>query len=311
MGRHFAVSVLYLVLGMALIGCGQRHQIVYTADKPVPRPKPEVTSRVAVVSASDAPVYKRVATQLLKRHPNASLFDVRDGQRRSAVASVVGREEYDRIAAVGLPALLAVKDLPDKHIVFSKVFNYAEYLTLSDRVYSVSLLPDPHAVFTRWKRVSPELSQVAVVTGKGHKVLLDEIESAGQALGITVHRYVVKNDKELAYVSKNLPLDVGGQWLLPDNRITSRDALREVMGNAVRVGRQVVAFDQSLLELGALASIAVADDTTADLQWQALKSIESSAPRQIMWFPEAFSFDVSKAALKRLGLTSSKTRATE
>ncbi|EDY85871.1 conserved hypothetical protein [gamma proteobacterium HTCC5015] len=306
---HLAEKWLFIGLCGVLSACSQHRQIVYQpqqspassaqAERPV-----EPSLKLAVITTGDDVMYQSVAKYLLDHSADSELFNIKNGQRSAAVASVVGRDEYDRVAAIGLPAARLASEMRQKRVVFSKVFNHSPALELSANLQCVSLLPSPQQVFQRWRELSPTLNRVAVITGAGHDHLVAVIKEAGEAWGIHVQAFTVRNDKELVYVSKNLPHSIQGQWLMPDNRVTSRDALRELMGHAVRVGRQVVAFDDSLLEIGALASVTTTDRSIAKAQQRALAN-----HREIkMHFPESFAFKVSDKAKSRLGLTRKRQR---
>ena len=58
-----------------------------------------------------------------------------------------------------------------------------------------------------------------------------------------------------------------GLWLVPDNRVLSRDVIRDIMAHSVKEGKQVAVFGRELLGLGGLIS---AETSYADIAEQVL-----------------------------------------
>ena len=80
------------------------------------------------------------------------------------------------------------------------------------------------------------------------------IASAQKAEVKLIHRPVT-TDLDMIYVVKNLPQSVQGIWLLPDNRVLSNRAIKEIMSYSVKYGKQVAAFHPDIMKLGALLSV--------------------------------------------------------
>ena len=90
--------------------------------------------------------------------------------------------------------------------------------------------------------------------------------AAAAAVGVKLHYRVVGSDRETLYVFNRLVPDIDGFLLFPDNRVLSRDVLREMLNYASRHRVQVAMFNDSLLPLGGtFSATAVSSDIAASV----------------------------------------------
>ena len=119
----------------------------------------------------------------------------------------------------------------------------------------ISLVPSQDILFGFWKKLDPNLRHVAVITGSNKEGLIMQAKKAAKKRKIKLTHVKVKSDLDLLHAAKNLPSDVQGIWLLPDNRVLSRRAIKELMTYGVKRGKQLAVFQPELLKLGGLFSI--------------------------------------------------------
>jgi len=82
---------------------------------------------------------------------------------------------------------------------------------------------------------------------------------------------VVRSDKEFIYTYKQNAGKYHGLWLLPDNRVLSRKAIRDVMSYSVKHGKQVMVFSPQLLQIGGLVSASANADDVAEQVYRRLQ----------------------------------------
>jgi len=232
---------------------------------------------VLILLSSSANAYQKMATYLndaLGEHAVQIILSGLPAQDKAVIEDIKASAS-NQIVAIGLKAAQAVKHFNDKQIFYTQVMTH-ETLA-SKKIQGISSLPSPEKLFSDWKKLSPTLSKVAIVSGEHLDAYLKRAKSAAKAQGIELQVELVKSDKGFIYKSKKLKSDVEGQWILPDNRILSGKALKEVMAYASRRGRQVVVFSPKLLSFGGFFYV------TPDLQMIAagvLQCLKESAGKE-------------------------------
>ena len=205
---------------------------------------------VLILLSSSAAPFQQVAQYLTKKLGERAVQITLSGlpAQDKAVIRDIKNSSTVQVVAVGSKALEAVKGFKDKQIIYTQVLRHEK--RMAENIKGVSSLPSPEKLFKDWKKLSPSLTKVAVVAGNNLDIFLERAKKAAKAQGIELIVETVKTDKGFIYKSKKLKSDVDGQWILPDNRILSGKALKEVMAYASRRGRQIVVFSPNLLSFG-------------------------------------------------------------
>jgi ABC-type uncharacterized transport system substrate-binding protein len=231
-----------------------------------------------VVLLSDAtPAYADVGREIERRRPGAveTLNLATDTARVDALRTRLARPDPPLVIAVGLPAAGFARQLGAGRVVFCQVFNHGDAGLAGRGVRGVSATPPAREQFRYWKLLSPSLRRVGVVSGPGLRALLAEARTAARDQRLELRHAPARSDRELLLAFKRLAPQVDGFWLLPDNRILSREAVRDLLAFATREGKQVLVFTPELLGLGALLS---AEADPADVAGQVL-AVADAAPR--------------------------------
>lgn len=261
---------------------------------------PERLRRVAVVYAANVPAYEGIAKALIdyfgKRSRRIPVNDVHDSKLKFKVGTFV------KVIAVGVKAARAVSELTGKDLVFCHVFNYRDHGLTNRYVRGVSMVPPADKIFAAWKKLTPHLKSVGIIIGPGHEDLIDSIRLAAHSLGLQLITRVANSDEETIFDYKRLVPKIDGFWLLPDNRILSHRALRQLMAYSVRHRIQVVAFSPKLLRLGALMSAsAVEADEVERLAKALTQAMESREERHFRLLPlTRVHFELNPHVAKRL-----------
>lgn len=299
--RRSALALFVVILGLNLTAC--------STTKPVAGDK-EGLRNVAVVVSNRAPVFQKVATHIKQDlGSNAALYYLSgDASGDTQLLNKISSLKHRKIVAIGLPAALWSKQLVGKQVVFCQVFNYRQYDLVTPSRKGVSSVPPPRQLFSRWKRLSPGLRRVIVISGPFHEGLIRKAQSAASKNGIRLDHVVVRSDKEFVYQYKKMVGRFQGTWLLPDNRVLSRAAMREVMSYSVRHGKQVMVFNPQLLPIGGLIS---AEPRPDDVAAQALNRLRNVAGGADIPGPDVTGltktrFKINKVVARQLGLMSAE-----
>ncbi|OFZ99323.1 MAG: hypothetical protein A2Z44_03925 [Betaproteobacteria bacterium RBG_19FT_COMBO_58_11] len=147
------------------------------------------------------------------------------------------------------------------------MFNYEDTDLVSSWMEGVAATPPANEQFRAWKLLSPRLKKVGVITGRNLRGLMDDARQAARENSLDLGHVEVRSDKETLYAYKQLAPKIQGLWLVPDNRVLSREIIRDVMAHSVKEGKQVAVFSHQLLALGGLLS---AESSHADIAEQVL-----------------------------------------
>jgi ABC-type uncharacterized transport system substrate-binding protein len=258
-GRYLGRVIRGAVLVSVLPGC---------VSTPGPA-KPEFVTRapeaIAVLLSDESPAFRGVARELARqfRGPIQTFRLNGHDNGGSEVLNQVQASDRSVVVAVGLPAARVARRLHGKRVVFCQAFNYEDMQLVTPWMKGVAAVPPPSEQFRYWKQLSPKLARVVVITGGNLGTLLDEGQAAAAKQGIKLVRAQVASDKEMIYTFRRLVRDAQGLWLVPDNRVLSRDVIRELLTFSVKEGKEVMVFSPELLSRGGLLSVETEPDDIA------------------------------------------------
>ena len=243
-----------------------------TACSTVP-PKP--APGIAILMSDRSPAFVGVQREIEKRYSQRieSYYLGSNDATYPAVQKKIQSSDIPLVVSIGLPAAQVARGLSGKRVVFCQVFNYEDTDLVTAWMKGVAATPPVNEQFRVWKQLSPKLKRVGVITGKGLRGLMQEAQAAARENGLELIHLEARSDKETLYAYKQLLPKVQGLWLVPDNRVLSRDVIREVMAYSAREGKQMAVFSHQLLALGGLLS---AESSYADIAQQVLTRVEQA-----------------------------------
>lgn len=299
--------LLTILLVLLLHGCAQPVQKPPAVAEPAPEPPPKPAMQVVVLVSEDIPAYTDVArtiTKLAGKRSSVRQLGSNPLENLRTVAAY-GNDEHKQFVSIGLSASVAAKSLANRQVVFCQVFNYQDYALLSARHKGVSMTPAPQRIFATWRTLAPSITDVGVISGPGLEELIQTARAAARHYGITLHHETVNSDKEFQYAYKQMSNKVQGYWLLPDNRVLSGLALRDVMTFSVRNSKQVAVFNDDLLSLGGLFSVS---SNAQDIAQQVLERLEQGQDKDVLpgsdlVYPDKLNLRINAVMAQRLSLT--------
>lgn len=274
---------------------------------PAPRPLAPAPGLI-VLQSDESPAYAHVTQALVARWKGkVEVFQLNpyleaDAETQARVQS----SAKQLVVAVGLPAARHARRLTGKKVVFCQVFNYEQAKLVTPWMKGVSALPPLGEQFRAWKNLSPDLTAVSVITGKGLQGLVREATVAAKDSGIALRHIEVNSDLELRYAFERTSPEIRALWLIPDNRVLSRDVLRDVLTLGQQRKAQVLVFNEQLLPLGGVLSV---DSNADDIAEQVLARVTQSSRADMVPGPDVvpltkLNVRFNPAMIKRLGLQS-------
>ena len=279
-------------------------------EEPVAIPKAGVkppASDVVILLSSDIPAYNDVAMSIAARlgsRAHTWRLQASAAQNEKLLADIA-KLQRSQVVAIGLDAAVIAKKLVDKQMIFCQVFNYEDEQLPSAMHKGVGMLPSFKKSFSAWKAISPRLKQIAIITGPGLNEYVSKAKTAAKAQGITVLHREVNSDMEFLMEYKSVANSVQGYWLWPDNRVLSGVVLREVLTFSMRGGKQVVVFNDELLELGGLISATADHKDIANNVIKRLQQAEGkpTVPGNVIEPLDVAHLRINSLMAQRLGLT--------
>lgn len=235
--------------------------------------QPSPAPGIAILLSDRSPAFVGVQREIEKKYSQRIENYYLGGSEaaNSAVHKKIQSSDISRVIAIGLPAAQVARGLSGKRVVFCQVFNYEDTDLATAWMKGVAATTPVDEQFRVWKQLSPRLKRVGVITGKNLRGLMEEAQAAARENGLELVHVEVRSDKETLYAYKQLVPKIQGLWLVPDNRVLSRDVIRDVMAHSVREGKQVAVFSHQLLALGGLVS---AESGYADIAEQVLERLK-------------------------------------
>lgn len=272
---------------------------------PRPAPDPRAAPVILLVSSS-LPAYVDVASRLEALfgadRVKGYVLDETDDPTR--VAAAIAAAHPRAAVAIGLDAaLFAAAELTATPVVFCQVLNYAEHAALLQTAGGVSALPSISQQFRYWQNVDGKLHRIGAIAGPGHDALLAEAERAAAEQNLDFKHRISQSDQETIYLFKRLATQIDGFWLIPDNRILSVSAIREILTYATERNVRVVVSNPGLLKFGALMSFSLSPTQVADAVYNVVESLDASGTRQFEVFaPTRFDVEVNPGVADQFGL---------
>lgn len=294
-----------IVVAMLMHGCVQSPKQELPPPPPPPvakRPAPEVV----ILVSENVPAYTKVANLLARQLGKRGSIRYLSPSPMENIRMLepYKSDDHRQFVSIGLSASVAAKSLVNKQVVFCQVFNYQEYGLLSSKHKGVSMMPSMSRVFAAWRAIAPGTTDVGVISGPGLDDMMQVASAMAKKHGITLHYSTVNSDKEYLFAYKKMADKVQGYWLLPDNRVLSGNALRDVMTFSVRNSKQVVVFTDELLNLGGLIS---ATTDYRNIAQEVLERLETAQDKDGIPGPDIAYLDravlrINPVMAQRLGL---------
>jgi ABC-type uncharacterized transport system substrate-binding protein len=209
---------------------------------------PAPVSGIAIIVSDNSPAFVGVQREIGKKFPQrVEIFTLGDESKYAAARNKIQSSDLPVIVAIGLPAAQLAQGLSGKKVIFCQVFNYEDTDLVTPWMKGVSATAPVREQFRVWKALHPKLTRVGVITGKNLQGLMEEAQAAAREYQIRLDHVEARSDKEMLYAYKQLSPKIQGLWLVPDNRVLSRDVIRDIMAHSVKEGKQVAVFGRELL----------------------------------------------------------------
>ncbi|MEM7431438.1 MAG: ABC transporter substrate binding protein [Pseudomonadota bacterium] len=253
--------------------------------KPVPQPvapPPPSLPSVAIVLTSQQAAYADVARELAQHFDEFEIVDLSSaGKPPVSVLGAINDSDSEAIIAIGLRAAKSSVAMAEVPVVFSQVFNYRDHNLVTDNSRGIAPLAPMALQLGSWAALDSDLNRVGILIGEGHDELIAEARKAALAHEIDLQVEVVSSDQEAIYFFRRMVRSIDGFLLVPDNRILSHRALKEIIEVANRHQVAVAVPTEPMLALGADLSLSTVDADIARTTVDVLRKIQAGNLTQL------------------------------
>jgi ABC-type uncharacterized transport system substrate-binding protein len=272
-------------------------------EKSVQKPRPtSKTIRSLAILLNEGNTRDQQIADALKQQlgkPTELFFLNAIESQQQQVIDRLQASSHRQVVAIGSTAANRAKRLRRKQVVFSQVFNYQADGLLDAGFSGVSMVPSTKVVMKQWKKLSPSLDRIAVITGPSNEQQIREMIKIADELKVSIEHYVVNNDKEMLYTVQQAVGSVQGFWMLPDNRVLSLRGMKDFMSYTTKHNKQVAVFNRKLLKFGGLFYVSVQPGYVAK---QIINAVQS--PNSTLLSLDKAQVEVNRRTVERLNLLS-------
>jgi hypothetical protein len=168
-------NCLFLPYVLFMSGCAKPPDAVsYMASVPVAASTPVPVKKapalqVEILISEDIPAYKEVADELVKLLGTRGTISMLTASKLNNMKLInkLNTNEHSQFVSIGLNAAIASKYLKNRQLVFCQVYNYQDYALVSSKHKGVSMLPSLPQIFNTWRVLSPQTTNIGVISGPG------------------------------------------------------------------------------------------------------------------------------------------------
>jgi ABC-type uncharacterized transport system substrate-binding protein len=159
------------------------------------------------------------------------------------------------------------------------------------------------------KNAFPEGSKVGVVVGRKNAGMLDELEGAASAQGLSLVGAAVESESTLVATLGRVLMEADLLLAVPDPDVLNRNTVQSVLMTSYRHRDPVVGYSNSLSRAGAMISLYSTPEQVGRQAGEvALKSLNGVKLSGLLW-PKYFSISVNGHVARSLGVNAPSEEA--
>ncbi len=173
------------------------------------------------------------------------------------IAGKVREGKPDLILAIGLDALLKVKDIRDVPIVYLMVLNPQSLVPNSGNITGVSMNVAPEKQLSILRQALPNVRKIGLPFDPDKSgAFVAKAKSAAASLDIELLSKKVQSSRDAAAALDGMK-GIDSFWMLPDTTVVNPGTVDLLLLSAIEKGIPVLTFSEKYAEKGALLSLEV------------------------------------------------------
>ena len=234
---------------------------------------------------------------------------VLSGQEKINPSQIIQSNKPKLILAIGMDALVKVKEIEDIPIIYMMVLNPQAIPFGEKNISGISMTLSPEKQVTTLLEVLPAIKRIGTLynpdrTGNFIKGAVN----AANNVGISLVTEKVQSTKGVPSALKNIQNKIDAFWMIPDITVYSPETIDFLLLFLLENQKPIISFSEKYVESGALMSISVDPFDIGNQAGEMAKAILSNGDKR-----DVQRIDARKAVIlinlkmaKKLGITIDK-----
>jgi putative tryptophan/tyrosine transport system substrate-binding protein len=174
------------------------------------------------------------------------------------VQAEIRRRNPDIILAIGMDALLQVRKIKGKPIIYLMVLNPDSALHGESNITGISMIIPPEKQLSSLHRVLPRLNKVGLIYNQkntGH--LVSRAYQAAAKLGIELTALRVNRPEDFPELLRSMKGNVDAYWMLPDSMVITPESVQYLLLFSMQNRMPILTFSEKYLKMGAFMSLEI------------------------------------------------------
>jgi putative ABC transport system substrate-binding protein len=174
------------------------------------------------------------------------------------VLEEIRRRNPDLILAIGMDALIKVRKIKEKPIVYLMVLYPEAILDDEKNITGINMVIPPERQLTLLRKVLPRVKKVGLIYDpKNTGRLVVRASHAAARMGIGLTALKANGPEGFPELLRRMKGDVGAYWMLPDSTIITPECLEYLILFSIQNRIPILTFSEKYLKMGALMSVEI------------------------------------------------------
>jgi putative ABC transport system substrate-binding protein len=164
----------------------------------------------------------------------------------------------DLILAIGMDALLKVRKIKEKPIVYLMVLHPDSALGGEKNITGISMIVPPERQLTVMRKVLPHMKKVGLIYDpKNTGYLVVRASNAAARTGIGLMALKANGPEDFTELLRKMKGKVNAYWMLPDSTVITPENVEYLILFSMQNRIPIFTFSEKYLKMGALVSVEI------------------------------------------------------
>jgi putative ABC transport system substrate-binding protein len=174
------------------------------------------------------------------------------------IPAEVQRRRPDLIIAIGMEALLKVKKIREKPIIYLMVLHPDSVLRGESNITGVSMVIPPEKQLTYFRRFLPRMQRIGLIynpenTGR----IVASATNAGVRMGTEIKSLKARKASDFPQLLDGMKGSIDAFWMLPDSTVVTPECIEYLLLFSMENKIPVLTFSDKYLKMGAFLSVEI------------------------------------------------------
>ena len=174
------------------------------------------------------------------------------------VPTEVRKRRPDLIVAIGMEALLKVRKIREKPIVYLMVLHPDSVLRGESNITGVSMIIPPEKQLAYFRRSLPRMERIGLIynpANTGH--IVARAINAGARMGTEIKTLKAHKASDFPQLLNGMKGNIDAYWMLPDSTVVAPECIEYLLLFSMENRIPVLTFSDKYLKMGAFLSVEI------------------------------------------------------